>query len=89
MASGPWSGHVGRAVGAVAEMVEHTTMAVGSEAFASARTGYQYVQTAARIPPGPRGRADKQGDRRQQTKTGKDTAHGKRGYNVSHQQKQG
>lgn len=58
------------AVAPIAEMVEHTTMAVGSEAFASARTVYQYVKTAAKTTPGLQGVADKLGERFKQTKTG-------------------
>lgn len=58
------------AVAPIAEMVEHTTMAVGSEAFAEARTVYSYVKTAAKTTPGLQGVADKLGERFKQTKTG-------------------
>ncbi len=57
-------------VAPIAEMVEHTTMAIGSEAFAEARTVYSYVKTAAKTTPGLQGVAEKLGERFKQTKTG-------------------
>jgi hypothetical protein len=62
------------AVAPVAEMIEHTTMAVGSEAFAEARMVYQYVKTAARVTPGLQSVAEKLGERFKQTRTGEVTA---------------
>ncbi len=58
------------AVAPVAEMIEHTTMAVGSEAFGAARTVYKYVKTAAESTPGLQSVADRLGERFKQTKTG-------------------
>jgi hypothetical protein len=58
-------------VAPVAEMVEQTTMAVGSEAFAEARQVYQYVKTAAQTTPGLQSVAGKLGERFQQTRSGK------------------
>ena len=62
------------AVAPVAEMLEHTTMAVSSEAFGAARQVYQYVKTASRNTPGLQSVADKLGERFKQTRTGQVTA---------------
>lgn len=58
------------AVVPVAEMIEHTTMAVGGEAFSAARTVYKYVKTGAETTPGLQSVAAKLGERFKQTKTG-------------------
>lgn len=62
------------AVAPVAEMLEHTTMAVGSEAFGAARTVYQYVKTATKTTPGLQGVAEKLGERFKQTRAGEISA---------------
>ncbi|MEO0017196.1 MAG: hypothetical protein RLZZ522_479 [Verrucomicrobiota bacterium] len=58
------------AVAPVAEMIEHTTMAVGGEAFSAARLVYKYVKAAAETTPGLQSVAAKLGECFKQTKTG-------------------
>ncbi len=62
---------VNGSVAPVAEMIEHTTMAVGAEAFAAARLFYEYAKTAAKTQPGLQGLVDRLGERFQQTRPGK------------------
>lgn len=65
---------VNGSVAPVLEAVEHTTMAIGAEAFAAARLFYEYVKTAAKTQPGLQGLADRLGERFQQTRTAKTAA---------------
>ena len=58
-------------VAPLAEMVDHTTMAVGSEAFAAARLVYELTKTSAKTTPGLQSVTERLGERFKQTRTGK------------------
>ena len=55
----------------LSETVEHTTMLVGSEAFAAARLVYEYAKTAAKTTPGLQSLVDRLAERFKQTRTGR------------------
>jgi hypothetical protein len=57
-------------VAPLAEMIDHTTMAVGSEACAAARLVYELTKTSAKTTPGLQSVTERLGERFKQTRTG-------------------